>query len=274
MSDETGGRWIPLESNPDVSGTPWAHKAGLVASQARFEDIYGLDEELLSMVPKPVKAVVLLFPIDAESEARRKEEDERITKDGQPKLDNTIFWVKQTIGNACGTIGLIHALANSDVTLTPTSPLQKFIIEQNPLERAQLLATTPLFANIHAESAGTGQSAPTIDTDLHFTCFVAAPDSDIRKAAQGEELSDKVKSDKTVSGMRLVELDGRRVGPIDRGECRDLLTDVANFVKAHYLSSSTSVYFSLMALTTAEENDLETAKPPIKHFENDEVKLL
>ena len=26
------------------------------------------------------------------------------------------------------------------------------------------------------------------------------------------------------SGMRLIELDGRRAGPVDHGECEDLLT--------------------------------------------------
>lgn len=49
------------------------------------------------MVPGPVKALVLLFPIEPEGEERRKREDLRIAKEGQPKLDKTIFWVKQTV---------------------------------------------------------------------------------------------------------------------------------------------------------------------------------
>jgi len=49
------------------------------------------------MVPKPVKAVVLLFPIEAEGDKKRKLEDEGIAKEGQPKIDPTIFWVKQTV---------------------------------------------------------------------------------------------------------------------------------------------------------------------------------
>ena len=49
------------------------------------------------MVPGPVKAVVLLFPIDADGEEKRKREDARIATDGQPMLDKTIFWVKQTV---------------------------------------------------------------------------------------------------------------------------------------------------------------------------------
>jgi ubiquitin carboxyl-terminal hydrolase L3 len=49
------------------------------------------------MVPGPVKALVLLFPIDDEGEEKRKRDDARIATEGQPMLDKTIFWVKQTV---------------------------------------------------------------------------------------------------------------------------------------------------------------------------------
>ncbi|KAF8178061.1 hypothetical protein BJ912DRAFT_856401 [Pholiota molesta] len=264
--DETLGRWIPLESNPEVRHSQtktqlirlkWSEKAGLITSQARFVDVYGFDDELLSLVPKPVKAVILLFPIDAQYETKRFEEDERIAKEGQPKLEDTIFFVKQTIGNACGTIGLIHALANSGVAFTPTSPLQNFIIEcegkQNPSGTRQALATTPHFASIHAQTAAAGQTQQNLDTNLHFTCFVEAPDADIRQVAQGKEPDPVAVNDKTLTGMRLIELDGRRNGPIDRGECTDLLSDAAKFIKDRYVSTSTSLNFSLMALTAGQD---------------------
>jgi len=253
--DESLGRWIPLESNPELFNS-WSAKAGLITSQAHFVDVYGFDDELLSLVPKPVKAVILLFPIEPQYETKRLEEDERIAKEGQPKLEDTIFFVKQTIGNACGTIGLIHALANSGVTFTPTSPLQKFIIEcegKTPLERAQALATTPHFANIHAQTAAAGQTQPNIDTNLHFTCFVEAPDADIRQEAQGKVPDPAAENDKTSTGMRLIELDGRRNGPIDRGECTDLLADAAKFINTRYVSASTSLNFNLMALTAGQD---------------------
>ena len=53
---------------------------------------------MLAMVPHPVKAVVLLFPISKEYEEKRKEEDAKIAKDGQPAIDPTILWIKQTVG--------------------------------------------------------------------------------------------------------------------------------------------------------------------------------
>ncbi|KAK7030738.1 ubiquitin carboxyl-terminal hydrolase [Favolaschia claudopus] len=224
-------RWIPLESNPDVLNA-WAKKAGM-ASNVEFGDVYGFDDSLLAMVPQPVKAVVLLFPISKESEARRTKEDSEIATNGQPELDPTILWIKQTISNACGTMGLIHAIANSDVTVAPMSPLAKFIeqcIDKTPEERSKLLETTPLFADIHAQAASSGQSAvPTnLDTDLHFTCFVAAP------SPKGEK--------------RLIELDGRRNGPIDRGACTDLLKDAAQTIQNLYVGESQSMQFNVMSL--------------------------
>jgi len=231
-------RWIPLESNPEVLNE-WSTKAGLV-HLAEFGDVYGLDESLLAMVPQPVNAVVLLFPISPESEVRRKEEDEEIASKGQPNLDPTILWIKQTISNACGTMGLIHAIANSDVTLVPESPLAKFIDQckdKTPEERSKLLETTPLFADIHAEAATSGQSAvPTADsnTNLHFTCFVQAPSG---RAPGSEDV-----------GMRLIELDGRRAGPIDRGECTNLLEDATKVIKDVYMRNSQSMEFNVMSL--------------------------
>ncbi|TFK94120.1 cysteine proteinase [Polyporus arcularius HHB13444] len=237
----SSSRWIPLESNPEVL-TQWAVKAGLIPTQAHFEDIYGLDPELLGMVSQPVKAVILLFPISEVYEQKRREEDERIAAQGQPAIDPTVFWMKQTISNACGTMALLHALINSDVTFAPESPIEKFIDickDKTPLERAKILETTPLFANIHADAASGGQTAvPTnLDTDLHFTCFVQAPSPPTRE----EGIPAKQ--------MRVLELDGRRAGPVDRGECKDFLSDVAKIVKENYIAHTASMQFSLIALS-------------------------
>ncbi|KAF9457206.1 hypothetical protein BDZ94DRAFT_1228329 [Collybia nuda] len=229
--------WIPLENNPDVLNA-WAAKAGLVLSSAQFGDVYGLDPELLALVPQPVKAVILLFPISDAIEAKRKEEDAKFLVEQQPLLDPTVLWIKQTIPNACGTIGLLHALANSDVTIMPGSPLSQFVDQcknRSPEECAKHLETTPLFANNHAEAAYSGQTVVPNDlrTNLHFTCFVAAP---------------SVRGPNGPGGYRVVELDGRRIGPIDRGECIDLLSDAAKVVKNLYLAKSSGIQFSMVTL--------------------------
>ena len=93
------------------------------------------------------------------------------------------------------------------------NPWSSSFAEKTPLERAKFLESTDLFANIHAAAASGGQTAVPDDlkTDLHFTCFVQAPEASAREAAiaTGER--------------RLIELDGGRAGPVDRGESTDLL---------------------------------------------------
>ncbi|KAG2067276.1 peptidase C12, ubiquitin carboxyl-terminal hydrolase 1 [Suillus decipiens] len=232
-------QWIPLESNPDVFNS-WAAAAGL-ADQAQFEDIYGLDTELLAMVPEDVKAVTLLFPCSGTIATKDKEEDEKIAAQGQHPIDPTIFWMKQTIVNACGTMGLLHALINSGVKFAPESPLARFVDEckgKTPLERVKILEETTLFEQIHTSAANSGQTTvpEDLDTYLHFTCFVKAPDTTAKE------------TESQARGWRVIELDGRRNGPIDRGECTNLLQDVAKFVKEHYINESKNVNFSMMAL--------------------------
>ena len=53
--------------------------------------------QLLGLVQRPVKAVVLLYPDYEGLEKENEEEDARIANEGQPQLDDTIFWIKQTV---------------------------------------------------------------------------------------------------------------------------------------------------------------------------------
>jgi len=48
--------------------------------------------------------------------------------------------------------------------------------------------------------------------------------------------------------MRIVELDGRRNAPIDRGECTDLLADAAKIIRELYIGNSQSMQFNVMSL--------------------------
>ena len=43
-------------------------------------------------------------------------EEGRIKEEGQ-EVSPDVYFMKQTIGNACGTIGLIHAVANNQASL-------------------------------------------------------------------------------------------------------------------------------------------------------------
>ncbi|CAL1714816.1 unnamed protein product [Somion occarium] len=226
MSEPAPGatRWIPLESNPDVLNS-WCSKAGLITSEFEYSDIYGLDEDLLALVPQPVKAVILLLPLTDAIERKTQEEIAKIRREGQHHVDSSIIWIKQT----------------TNVPVIPDSPIAKFIIEcrtLTPEARSHLLETTTLFSEIHSEVASAGQTAApdaNAKVDLHFTCFVKAPDP------------------ANPSVRRLIELDGRRDGPLDRGLCTDLLKDVARVVKEHYVDTAASVQFSMLALAPPPE---------------------
>ena len=79
-------------------------------------------------MPRPVKAVILCFPYEG-FEEKRKEEDQINWQNDLP-----VIWIKQKvcnfvsppygfsnslfeISNACGTIGLLHALLNVRIDL-------------------------------------------------------------------------------------------------------------------------------------------------------------
>ncbi|GLB37083.1 putative ubiquitin carboxyl-terminal hydrolase [Lyophyllum shimeji] len=223
-------RWVPLECNPEVFNG-WATQAGLEPSD-QFYDLYGLDPELLSATPRPVKAVIFVFPY-SEARGRRVAEDERLAKEGGPRIDENVFWMKQTIPDACGAMALIHSLANTDITLTPDSPLRVFLDDcrNKPVpERSKLLEDSPAFAEIHASVSGAGQSAvPAGHPDQGYCAFISAP-------GEGS------------TARRVIELDGTRAGPVDRGECTDLLGDVARIVKEEFMDKNSSVLYSMLYL--------------------------
>ncbi|KAK7280975.1 hypothetical protein RIF29_08584 [Crotalaria pallida] len=51
---------------------------GLQQDEAECCDVYGLDEQLLEMVPKPVSVVLFLYPLTAQSEQERLQHNTKI----------------------------------------------------------------------------------------------------------------------------------------------------------------------------------------------------
>ena len=70
----------------------------------------GIDEEMLLMIPQPVKGIVILFPVTEKYETFRKQEDQTLS----PEYPKSLTFMKQTISNACGTIALLHVLLNNE----------------------------------------------------------------------------------------------------------------------------------------------------------------
>ena len=88
------------------------HRLGL-SKGLGFHDIYSIDDpELLAFVPRPVHAVLLVFPCSETYEKYRRDEDESKEEYQGSGPDEEVMWYKQTIGNACGLIGVLHGISN------------------------------------------------------------------------------------------------------------------------------------------------------------------
>ncbi|XP_067122785.1 ubiquitin carboxyl-terminal hydrolase isozyme L3-like [Centruroides vittatus] len=228
----TSTRWLPLESNPDVMNK-FLHDGG-VPSEWGIVDVIDLDA--LQSVPQPVVAVLLLFPGGDQYESFCQEEAERIQSDGQTVSDG-IYFMNQVIKNACGTIALIHSIANNadKIQMDEESVLKRFIDQTRdlpPEERGQELEKFDDIVALHEASAQEGQTeAPDAEEDvnLHFVTFVC------------------------IDG-NLYELDGRKSVPINHGSCSDetLLEDASKVCKSFMERDPENVNFTVLALTSVE----------------------
>uniref|UniRef100_A0A3B6NSB4 ubiquitinyl hydrolase 1 n=1 Tax=Triticum aestivum TaxID=4565 RepID=A0A3B6NSB4_WHEAT len=274
-----GKRWIPLEANPDVmnqvstassplppppvlgfcflfvsgalSLTDGASAAcwrrclqfiwglGVTEGEAQFCDVYGLDDELLAMVPQPVLAVIFLYPLTSLDE-KVEEYDASATSTAGGKrsrkmliLDSSkkVYFTKQTVGNACGTVGVIHAIGNaaSDIKLVEGSYFDRFYkqtADMDPVQRAVFLEEDDEMEGAHAVAATAGDTDVNVEVNEHFVCF---------SCVDGE----------------LYELDGRKSKPISHGPSspETLLQDAAKVIKARIATNPNSLNFNVMVLS-------------------------
>lgn len=105
--------FIPLESNPEVF-TQLIHQLGVSTSLA-FHDVLSIDDpDLLALIPRPALALVLVFPTStAYEEQKAKDEISRDDYVGSGD-EEPVMWYRQTINNACGLYGILHAVSNGD----------------------------------------------------------------------------------------------------------------------------------------------------------------
>ncbi|KAM1596861.1 hypothetical protein ACFX1Z_031822 [Malus domestica] len=226
-SDETPSakRWLPLEANPDVMNQ-FLWGLGLQEDEAECYDVYGLDGELLEMVPNPVLAVLFLYPITAKTEEERMMQ---ANEKQEPK--GNVYFMKQTVGNACGTIGLLHAVGNitSEIKLVEDSFLDRFFkktASMDPLQRAAFLESDTEVEVAHSVAANGGDTEASDNADTHFICFACV---------DGE----------------LYELDGRKSGPISHGPSspNSLLQDAAKVIQGMIQKNPDSLNFNVIAIS-------------------------
>jgi len=229
------GSFLPVESNPDAFNA-YAAKLGLDTSAVRFVDVLGTDAELLAMVPRPALAVLLLFPIKAASEAHRATEEAARAAAPPSAGAAGAFFVSQTIPQACGTIALVHAVANcSALPLAPGSWFARYAaanLAASPTARCEAMAADAELEAAHGEAVQAGQSAVVDEAHEHFACFVAR-------------------------GGELVELDGRKAAPISHGKTspETLLEDAARVVSGFMARDPGELRFCMIALAPAGEDD-------------------
>jgi Ubiquitin carboxyl-terminal hydrolase, family 1 len=109
----------------------------------------------------------MLFPITDATEAAKDAEEARVREAGQT-LAPDVWYSKQTISNACGTVALLHAYANTpELAPKADSFLARFLKQSaalSPEERARFLeypkAGEPDIEEAHVKAAAEGQTAP------------------------------------------------------------------------------------------------------------------
>ena len=221
-------KWVPLESNPDVMNN-FLKKVG-VSSEWTIVDVLSLDDDLLEFVPRPVAALILLSP----------ESDHNATDGKQNKGDEKfegVFFMRQTIRNACGTIALIHAVGNNTdkINFEPNSPLKSFIDSTknlSPYEIGKKLESNEQICSAHEAVALEGQTdAPGINEEVNhgFVAFVQ-------------------------QNGQLYEL-GRSPGPINHGPTTDegFLKDAARVCREYINKIPNNPNFSVLALSAKQE---------------------
>lgn len=108
----------------------YIHKLG-VSPLWSLTDVFGLEPDQLEWMPKPVKAVILLFPDSVSKDIYKfserllndkwifhyyqndKHSKDETVPENPTVLSKDIFYMKQYINNACGAIALVHGIANN-----------------------------------------------------------------------------------------------------------------------------------------------------------------
>jgi len=205
--------WMPMESDPKLV-TRYMGKLGVDTSKWEFHDMFDLSADGAKYLPSPVLSIMLCFPVSKASEDARIAEQKALEATGAPPPTD-VYHVKQTVGNACGTIAVIHAVMNNMTHLKPEEKkffgvFAKETKEMTPAQRAEALGKSKLLEVEHQVIAKAGKTKADAKefANLHFISFVMA-------------------------GGVLYELDGRKSTPISHGSTSrgSFLMDAIKIVK-------------------------------------------
>ncbi|XP_064419277.1 ubiquitin carboxyl-terminal hydrolase isozyme L1 [Latimeria chalumnae] len=219
-------QWQPMEINPEMLNKVLARLG--VSGSWHLVDVLGLEEESLASVPTPVCALMLLFPLTAQHESFRKKQMEEVA---EKQVNPKVYFMKQTIVNSCGTVGLVHAVANNQDKLKfeDDSALKQFLTETADMsagDRAKCLEKNKIIQEAHDAIAKEGLCrVEEGSVNFHFITFA------------------------NIDG-NLYELDGRMSFPVNHGSTTKdtLLQDAAKICRQFTEREQGEVRFSAVAL--------------------------
>jgi ubiquitin carboxyl-terminal hydrolase L3 len=220
--------WLPLEANAHLL-TEYGKVIGLPAGLG-FHEVISMEPWALEMIPTPVEAVLLVFPISEDPP------EDDFAESGIDTAIESCYFMEQTVGNACGTIALLHALINLSLsgkyTFEPSSYVSRILESTKHLTarlRADWLATDPEIEALHARFQVLGDTPVegSEDVDTHFICFIRCND-------------------------HIVELDGRRGHALTRAyteEGNGFPEKVFDIIRTEFVDRNPGeLRFSILAL--------------------------
>jgi ubiquitin carboxyl-terminal hydrolase L3 len=183
------------------------------------------------MISQPIAAMLLLYPL---TKNQTSVVDDVVAFEA---MEDKVWFMKQRIGNACGTIGLLHALQNIPEAIrifAQDSWLLNFAhdtpIPLSPIAKAERLEKDNKIAKMHDDATNSETNATdrgNLEDKIltHFIAFVC------------------------VEG-KLYELDGRKEGPILHGATSQmtLLKDSCQVIKKFMARDPEEMRFSITAL--------------------------
>lgn len=231
--------WQPLESNSELI-TKYLGDIGMDISEFEFQDLLSYEEWAQQMIRQPALGLLFIYEITEKQEKFRKEEAEKIAKEGQ-KVSDKVFYMKQYADNACGTIGVFHILGNLPeehlALIKQDSLLAKFFAKtkgKSPQEAGNIFEYDDELKEKHVEATkeGTTNVADHLETNNHFIAYV------------------------NVDG-HLYELDGRKESAINHGDTTQdtFLADACNAAHAYMEREPENMNVGLIVLAPKPEDN-------------------
>ncbi|XP_033219319.1 ubiquitin carboxyl-terminal hydrolase-like [Belonocnema kinseyi] len=215
---------VPLESNPEVM-TKLLHKLG-VPKKWNIVDVYGLDPDSLAFLLKPVLAMLLLYPETDQQESAE------IRQEADTSVSSNIYFLRQFLSNVCGTIALIHSVANNLDEIELKDGFLKTFLEKtknlSSTERGELLVKEEDLIKLHKELSQEGQSEIQNEATRrrrHYVTFVQ-------------------------KDGHIYELSGGKISPINRGPSTpdSFLDDAASVCQEYMKRDPNEISYTMLAL--------------------------